>query len=149
MRLERYERRFTGGRPHIGHLVCYVDDIEGWRFMRCRCGFCLGWSPSQRMYWLRTANVAIEITSLTQLLMALANNCWAHPRPKVAAALEPSVALEPAAPVPTSVQSMPTPAPALEPAPVSKPVPASKPAPKPLLRTYTPSTPRGVRKHAR
>ena len=38
--LEAFERAATGGY-HIGHRPIYVQEIEGWTFRRCRCGFSL------------------------------------------------------------------------------------------------------------
>jgi hypothetical protein len=81
-RLDAYEVSSTGGLPHIGHLVAYWDEIENWRFGRCRCGFNLALTPTGKVIWLRAANRACEIVSFEHLLRALAADCWHHPRAK-------------------------------------------------------------------
>ena len=108
-RLDAYEVSSTGGLPHIGHLVAYWDEIENWRFGRCRCGFNLALTPTGEVIWLRAANRACEIVSFEHLLRALAADCWHHPRakpknadslsaPTIAAALSPALATQPPAP---------------------------------------------------
>jgi hypothetical protein len=80
-RLDAFERGITGGH-HIGHLPVYVQEIEGWSFRRCRCGFGLALTPSGAIWWLKTTKDATEINSFKSLLRALSSNCWAHPRPE-------------------------------------------------------------------
>jgi hypothetical protein len=67
-RLDIYERELTGGQPHYGHLPAYVQEIEGFTFRRCRCGFSLAVTPSGKVWWLRTENTAVEITDMKHLL---------------------------------------------------------------------------------
>jgi hypothetical protein len=79
-RLEAFERELTGGR-HIGHLAVYVQELEGWIFRRCRCGFSLALTPNSTIWWLKITKEAVAIDSFKSLLRALNSNCWAHPRP--------------------------------------------------------------------
>jgi hypothetical protein len=76
------EHAVTGGHPHIGHLPVYVQEIEGWTFRRCRCGFTLALTPSGAILWLKTTKPATEINNFKSLLRALYSNCWVHPRPQ-------------------------------------------------------------------
>src|SRR5262249_22914937 len=71
----------TGGH-HIGHLPIYVQEIEGWIFRRCRCGFTLALTPNRTILWLKITNPAIEINNFKSLLRALNSDCWVHPRPR-------------------------------------------------------------------
>ena len=98
--LDAYERTLTNGQLHIGHLPVYSQEIEGWTFRRCRCGFNLALTPSGKVWWLRTANVAVEITDMRYLLQALACQCWVHPRPGLSAS-------EPVSTVPAPVAERP------------------------------------------
>jgi len=79
-RLEAFESEITGGR-HTGHLAVYVQEIEGWIFRRCRCGFSLALTPNRTIWWLKITKETVEIDSFKSLLRALNSNCWAHPRP--------------------------------------------------------------------
>jgi hypothetical protein len=58
------ENAVTGGHPHIGHLPVYVQEIEGWTFRRCRCGFTLALTPSGAILWLKITKPANEINTL-------------------------------------------------------------------------------------
>jgi hypothetical protein len=93
-KFDALERAITGGQ-HIGHLPVYIQEIEGWIFRRCRCGFTLALTPSGAIWWLRTTNGALAINSFEVLLRALNSNCWAHPRPlplKIAAITPSAIA---------------------------------------------------------
>ena len=79
--LEAFERAATGGY-HIGHLPIYVQEIEGWTFRRCRCGFSLALTPSGAILWLKMTKPAAELNNFKSLLRALNSNCWVHPRPE-------------------------------------------------------------------
>jgi hypothetical protein len=79
-KFDAFEHDITGGQ-HIGHLPVYVDELEGWTFRRCRCGFSLALTPSGGIWWLRTTKAAKQLDSFKSLLRALNSNCWAHPRP--------------------------------------------------------------------
>jgi hypothetical protein len=79
--LDAFERGITGGH-HIGHLPLYVQEIEGWIFRRCRCGFTLALTPNGAILWLKITKPAIEINNFTSLLRAVNSDCWAHPRPE-------------------------------------------------------------------
>ena len=143
-RLDAYERILTNGQLHIGHLPVFSQEIEGWTFRRCRCGFNLALTPSGKVWWLRTANVAVEVTDMRHLLRALACQCWVHPRPGLSAS-------EPVSTVPAPVAERPALAKAfvteqsIEPARADQ---SSEPKPQPVkrLQIFTPSTPRGGRK---
>jgi hypothetical protein len=76
------ENAVTGGHPHFGHLPVYVQEIEGWTFRRCRCGFTLAITPSGTILWLKITKPAIEIKNFKLLLRALNSNCLVHPRPE-------------------------------------------------------------------
>lgn len=76
-----FENAATGGY-HIGHLPIYVQEIEGWIFRRCRCGFSLALTPSGAILWLKMTKPATEINNFKSLLRALNSNCWVHPRPE-------------------------------------------------------------------
>jgi hypothetical protein len=73
--LDAFERGITGGH-HIGHLPLYVQEIEGWIFRRCRCGFTLALTPNGAILWLKITKPAIEINNFTSLLRALNSDCW-------------------------------------------------------------------------
>lgn len=79
--LAALENAVTGGY-HIGHLPVYVQEIEGWTFRRCRCGFSLALTPSGAILWLKITKPATEINNFKSLLRALNSNCWVHPRPE-------------------------------------------------------------------
>jgi len=79
--LEAFERAATGGY-HIGHLPIYVQEIEGWTFRRCRCGFTLALTGTGVILWLKMTKPATEISDFKSLLRALNSNCWVHPRPE-------------------------------------------------------------------
>jgi hypothetical protein len=79
--LEAFERASTGGY-HIGHLPIYVQEIEGWTFRRCRCGFTLALTGTSAILWLKMTKPATEINNFRSLLRALNSNCWVHPRPE-------------------------------------------------------------------
>src|SRR5215467_11410965 len=79
--LDSFERGITGGH-HIGHLPIYVQEIEGWIFRRCRCGFTLALTPNGAILWLKITKPAIEINDFKSLLRALNSDCWVHPRPE-------------------------------------------------------------------
>lgn len=79
--LAAFENAATGGY-HIGHLPIYVQEIEGWIFRRCRCGFSLALTPSGAILWLKMTKPATEINNFKSLLRALNSNCWVHPRPE-------------------------------------------------------------------
>ena len=79
--LDAFERSITGGH-HIGHLPLYVQEIEGWIFRRCRCGFTLALTPNGAILWLKMNKPATEINNFKSLLRALNSDCWAHPRPE-------------------------------------------------------------------
>ena len=80
--LDSFERGITGGH-HIGHLPIYVQEIEGWIFRRCRCGFTLALTPQDAILWLKITKPAMEINNFKSLLRALNSDCWAHPRPEL------------------------------------------------------------------
>jgi hypothetical protein len=77
--LAAFENAATGSY-HIGHLPVYVQEIEGWIFRRCRCGFSLAVTPSGAILWLKITKPATEINNFKSLLRALNSNCWLHPR---------------------------------------------------------------------
>lgn len=77
-RFREQERALIGDIAHVGHLPFIVDEIEGWTFRRCPCGFDLALSPSSRLYWLRKTHEARELTSLAELIAALAKPCRFH-----------------------------------------------------------------------
>jgi hypothetical protein len=79
--LDEFEHGITGGH-HIGHLSLYVQEIEGWIFRRCRCGFTLALTPKGAILWLKITKPATEINNFRSLLRALSSDCWAHPRPE-------------------------------------------------------------------
>jgi hypothetical protein len=79
--LDAFERGITGGH-HIGHLPVYVQEIEGWTFRRCRCGFTLALTPRGAVLWLKITQPAIEIKNFKLLLRALNSSCLVHPRPE-------------------------------------------------------------------
>jgi hypothetical protein len=79
--LAAFENAATGGY-HIGHLPVYVQEIEGWTFRRCRCGFSLALTPSGAILWLKITKPATEINNFKSLLRALNSNCWVNPRPE-------------------------------------------------------------------
>lgn len=79
--IDAFELGITGGH-HIGHLPVYVQEIEGWIFRRCRCGFTLVLTPNGAILWLKITKPAIEINNFRSLLRALNSDCWAHPRPE-------------------------------------------------------------------
>jgi hypothetical protein len=76
------EREILGDMVHIGHWPSVMDQIEGWTFRRCPCGFDLAMSPTEKVYWLRKTHSAIEITDYTALLRALYRSCRFHLRPQ-------------------------------------------------------------------
>jgi hypothetical protein len=80
-KLDAFERGITGGH-HIGHLPVYVQEIEGWIFRRCRCGFTLALTPNGATLWLKITKPAMEINNFKSLLRALNSDCWAHTRPE-------------------------------------------------------------------
>lgn len=88
--IEAREVEATGGIEHVGHLPIQADEIEGWTFRRCRCGFTLALSEAGRVWWLRAANPAVEIPSLGELLKALAKDCRFHLRRKPASEAQAS-----------------------------------------------------------
>src|SRR5215469_13404423 len=71
----------TGGYQHFGHLPVYVQEIEGWTFRRCRCGFTLALTGTGAILWLKMTKPATEISDFKSLLRSLNSNCWVHPRP--------------------------------------------------------------------
>lgn len=76
------ENAVTGGNPQFGHLPVYVQEIEGWTFRRCRCGFTLALTPSGTILWLKITQPATEISNIKSLLRALNSTCLVHPRPE-------------------------------------------------------------------
>ncbi|MBV8892806.1 MAG: hypothetical protein JO138_08485 [Acidobacteriaceae bacterium] len=72
----------TGGYPQFGHLPIHVQEIEGWTFRRCRCGFTLALTPSGTIFWLKITKPAVDIKNFKLLLRALNSNCLVHPRPE-------------------------------------------------------------------
>ena len=78
--LDAFEHGIAGGH-HIGHLPVYVQEIEGWIFRRCRCGFTLALTPNGAILWLKMTKPAIEINNFKSLPRALNSDCWAHPGP--------------------------------------------------------------------
>lgn len=79
--LAALENAVTAGHPHFGHLPVHVQEIEGWIFRRCRCGFTLALTPSGTILWLKITKPAVEIKNFKLLLRALNSNCVVHPRP--------------------------------------------------------------------
>jgi hypothetical protein len=76
------ENAVTGGYPHFGHLPVYVQEVEGWTFRRCRCGFTLALTPSGTILWLKITKPAVEMKNFKLLLRALNSTCLVHPRPE-------------------------------------------------------------------
>lgn len=80
--LAELENAVTGGHPQFGHLPVYVQEVEGWTFRRCRCGFTLALTPHGTILWLKITKPAVEIKNCKLLLRALNSNCLVHPRPE-------------------------------------------------------------------
>ena len=76
------ENAITAGHPQFGHLPVYVQEIEGWTFRRCRCGFTLALTPRGTIVWLKITKPAVEVKNFKLLLCALNSNCLVHPRPE-------------------------------------------------------------------
>src|SRR5215471_517872 len=118
--LERVQLALVGtAARQIGHLPCRSDEIDGWTFRKCPCGFQLAMTPQGEVWWLRAIQPAVKLPDWSNLLAALATHCHRFPRPRPAA--------ERVKPQPVSA---PVPAPAVEP---EKPQPAVAPASAPPL----------------
>jgi len=59
----------------IGHHPAGLENVEGWRFRRCRCGFVLALSESERVWWVRANSSVLEINSPDMLFAALSTEC--------------------------------------------------------------------------
>src|SRR5215471_8662357 len=87
--LERVQLALTGtAARQIGHLPCRSDEIDGWMFRKCPCGFQLAMTPQGEVWWLRAIQPAVKLPDWSNLLAALATHCHRFPRPRPVAERE-------------------------------------------------------------
>src|SRR5215469_16117099 len=130
--LERVQLALTGtAARQVGHLPSRSDEIDGWTFRKCVCGFQLALTPKGEVWWLRAIQPAVKLPDWTNLLAALTTHCYRFPRlrpvadqeqPQAAVAPTPTVKSEkpqsPVAPPPLKSKGKPTKLPPPPPAPI-------------------------------
>jgi len=116
--LERVQLALTGtAARQVGHLPSRSDEIDGWTFRKCVCGFQLAMTPKGEVWWLRAIQPAVKLPDWTNLLAALATHCHRFPRPRPVADQEQSQAVSALLPTPSVESEKPQPAVASLPAP--------------------------------